>query len=204
MLIKSILLTIAWFALAVVISGCCNCPSAPTHNFRWTTLTTSTHGYTILDREVSYPDDTCVDFSDSALVIRAELGYELLAAQQAKPFSLFNQAYACSCVDGFYKFERSLSSLKVLTLQPFDTQHPAMSDVTEYFKSKRFTNNGYPDGLGDLNLRLENSSIYEMPDSKFDLYLDRKPVPGADYQFRIVLTLNDGSTIESTTSKLQF
>jgi hypothetical protein len=204
MLRKVAALAIAWYAMAVILAGCCNCPPAPTYNLRWTTLAVNTYSYTVADNMVTESADSSMDFSANNLMIRAHLDFELITATESGRFSMINQAYACKCIDGFYHPEHALSSLKVISVNAFDNDHPAMSDVSKYFRSKKSFSNGQPDGLGDVNLDIKNSSTYEMPKNDFRLYLDKRPAVGGDHQFTVVLTLNDSSTIVATTPILRF
>jgi hypothetical protein len=208
MLRKAAALSIAWYAFAIILSGCrdkCNCPPQPTYNFRWTNLGVTTHAWPIKDWIVTENPDTSLDFTAKSLLIKAHLNYELITATQCPgQRSIFSQAYACSCVEPNYHPEHALSSIKVITVQPFDGAHPAMTEVTDYFKSKNYNDKGQPDGLRSLNLRLDYGYAGEMPLSYYDLYLDRRPTLGSDHQFKVVFTLSDSSTISATTAVVRF
>jgi hypothetical protein len=200
MLRKSALLYITCFALANILTGCCNCPPAPTYNYRWTQLTLTNKSYTIDTGKVSFIADTTNDFTTKNYMIDAMLAYELLASNTNNKWSFTNQAYACKCISSFYNPQKSITSLKVFTINPYDNTHPAMSDITEYFRSPKHTGNGAPDGLGNLNLGLPESSHYSPPYGSFWLFLATKPSLGSLHQFKVEITLSDSSTITANTT----
>jgi len=190
MLRKAAALSIAWYVIAIILSGCrnnCNCPPQPTYNFRWTNMAVTTHAYSITDWIVSESPDTSLDFTAKSLLIKARLDYELITATQCPGPSMINQAYACSCADPLYNPDRTLSSLKVISVHPFDITHPAMSEVTEYFKSKNYNDKGQPDGLRNLDLPLGQGYKGKMPVKDYDFYLYKRPAIGTDHQSMLFL-----------------
>jgi hypothetical protein len=203
MLRKTAILYISFFAIAHFLAGCCNCPPSPHYRIKWTQPKLRGYSYTIDSGRITVMLDTSNDFSSGNYMMDVTMGYELLAANTPRSSGLTTQAYACKCDPVIsYTPDHKLSSLKVFTIKAYDNSHPAMTEVTEYFKSPKYTN-GNPDGLGNLELNLMQSTYYNTPGS-FQLYLSTRPTIGTVHQFKVELKLDNDSTITALTPALMF
>jgi hypothetical protein len=206
MIRKAFIVYLACFAFAHVLSGCCNCPPAPTHSYRWIGTKLETVSYTITEGKVQADADTSMDFSSRSLMLEVRPTYELLSMKrQQHSMHWVNSAYAYKCVDEFYQTQQPIMQLRVVSLTDYDATHPAMSDITEYFRSAEYDGNGMVKGLGALNLGLPESknSSYGVS-TYFRLLLAVKPGVGTEQQFKVELTLEDNSKIEQVTPVLRF
>jgi hypothetical protein len=131
------------------------------------------------------------------------MDYQLLSHRATHAAGFITQAYACKCDDKAYMPEQTIAALNVFTINALDVDHPAMTEVTDYFKQPAYTAQGMPDGLKPLNFPIGKKSI-PWPGSNFALYLDKRPTIGTEHQFKVVFTLSDTSTLEATTPVLQF
>jgi hypothetical protein len=50
---------------------------------------------------------------------------------------LIGEAMACKCIGELYHPLHRFTDIRVISLNTFDASHPAMSDLSEYFKAAR-------------------------------------------------------------------
>jgi hypothetical protein len=201
MLRKTAIIYISFFAIAHLIAGCCDCGPMPAYRIKWAQPRISNHSYEINSGRVDLLADTSNNFSAKNYAMSVNMGYELLAAKHH--CGIINQAYACKCdQSASYTPNYKLSSIKVFTVNAYDSTHPAQSEVTGYFKSQKFSD-GIADGLGDLNLNLSQGVFYNYPGSFF-LMLGNRPGPGTVQQFRVEVMAENDSTYMALSPVLQF
>lgn len=204
MLRKALLVYISCFALAHILAGC-NCPPAAHYRYHWTDMKLNTKGYVIADRKVQQDADSSTDFSHRELMLEVRPQYELLALQQRTTLGWTNAAYALKCINAVYTTDRHIMQLRVLSLRPYDAAHPALSDITEYFRSTSHDDKGWVTGLGPLNLGLPQSAKSSWSvDDYYRLFLAVKPTPGSQQIFEVELLLSDSSKIVAQTAEMQF
>ena len=202
MLKKAITLYLVTFILGIILSGCCNCNNQ-NFRFRWKDLKLSSRAYTINAGSVNSVADTGTNFAGKGYLLQVFLSGELIAANHSWANGLVNQAYACKCAGDSYQSQQSITQLRVFTVNDYDSAHPAMSDVTEHFKSPKYSQTG-ADGLGPLYTGIPTAAYHSSPGAAFELYLDTKPTIGAGHQFKVVVALADGSIFSGNTPILQF
>jgi len=199
---KATFLIAAWYSLALIVSGCCNCSPNPARKFRWTSMDLRPYRYSIDSASVRI-QDTSSDFVSQNAAIEVRMTYELIAANHRSFPGIIGCAYACKCdIEQLFIPERRVTNMKIFTLYDYDTGHPEMSDVTGYFKEPVYIpDTGYV--MGQLNppgttAEINNASL------NYFVFLVTKPIIGNEHQFRIVFSLNDGSELSDTTALLRF
>ena len=131
---------------------------------------------------------------------------ENTVSQNIKQLSTFfaQSAYAFICCDcppdfAYLPLER-IESIKIFTLNNFDSAHPEGSDITDYFRS-----------AGGSFQKVENlvSSLYydwamQLPsDLTIDLLLMVAPTTDNKQQFKIEVALSDGRILEQQTPEIE-
>ncbi len=202
MLRKALVIYLASFIAAVVISGCCNCDHVQVFNMRWKGLSLSSKPYNIVSGMVSPAQDTTSGFYGKNYLLQVLMQAELVARNHIPVPGFINQAYACKCNEDSYHAKQSITSFHVFSVYAYDAKHDAMSDITEYFRSQDYSKTAV-DGLGPLNLGLSQEHFYGL-ERNFDLYLQDKPSLGKMHQFKVVVGMSDGSELTALTSLLRF
>ena len=110
-------------------------------------------------------------------------------------------AFACDCPPDFaYLPLERIESIKIFTLNNFDSTHPEGSDITDYFRS-----------AGGSFQKVESlvSSLYydwamQLPsDLKIDLLLMVAPTTDNKLQLKIEVALSDGRILEQQTPEIK-
>lgn len=111
---------------------------------------------------------------------------------------LFSTAYAtsCDCPQNYFLTE-DIISIEIVTLNDFDSSHPANSDVSDYFKV--FRANEYQ-SIADFITNRANTQW----DSPFDIdmFLLQPPLGDETSQFLVRIVLSDDRVLEKITSTI--
>lgn len=110
-------------------------------------------------------------------------------------------AFRCECLPDHIVAEDSITAIKVITLQNFDTNHLSGDDISSYFqffKNYHFTS--IADYVANLHGTLDDASELN---SKIDLLLAHPPLNTGMYQFKIQILLSDGRILEAITSEIK-
>lgn len=117
---------------------------------------------------------------------------------QHSDFSFFTPLSATDCEPAHYIAEDSIVTLKVYTVEDFDAEHGAGSDVSEYF---RFFHHSYYVALDDYIGVFGAETIINTGDleKEIDLLLMTVPELNTTHQFKVQVVLSDGRVFEETT-----
>jgi hypothetical protein len=135
---------------------------------------------------------------------------ETVAYSGREMFSFFQSAYAfdCACEDDERVAKDSLKAFRIIALKDVDVDHPANSDVSEYFKV--YTNDYRFFQTIDSYFGFQDASLYDRwtPGAgdlvwTVDLLLMTIPDHGGTYQFKIQLVLSDGRVLEGETTPIE-
>jgi hypothetical protein len=148
-------------------------------------------------------ESSVVTSSDSALKtaygIKLQLTREQTACGKEHGFVFFPSAYAkCDCPSpNQFLPKDSITSIKVFSLNAFDSDHGANADVSAYFKAYRSDHSFI--SLGEFpkysNMVLENETYFTM---SVNLLLMTAPAMNTQHAFKVQLTLTDGRILEQT------
>jgi hypothetical protein len=138
-----------------------------------------------------------------AYAVRVDIDREKIATIIALPrFSFFQSAYASGdCAPDEFIPADTLSSFKIFTLQDFDDNHAAGSDVSDYF---RISNPSAYTALDDYIDMYGASVVYNRGDldTSLQILLMTPPTLNTTHQFRVQIELTDGRVLESTTTTI--
>ena len=125
-------------------------------------------------------------------------------ASATVPFSFFlssGYAFSCRCGEPVqYLAKDSITSLRIITINDFDTEHKAGSDITDHFK----LNAGYYFiSIADY-LKQEAPVFYMEADKNtiLDALLIQYPNQSGTHRFRIEMNLSDGRTLSQETDTI--
>lgn len=181
------------FPLVVgVVQSCCYCEGEVEYKFE----VSSTDVYN-LDNSGIEPKITDADtISKAAYGIELKLTTAKITKADVHPFSFINSASAMKCV--CYSFsgtsKDSVLSIKIFTVNDFDTSHKAGSDVTAIFYSDG--KNPMPPG-GNYNQPLYSSAF--KPDALVYKFLLMQSPSNPSCQFHVVLNLGNQRIIDLLT-----
>lgn len=200
MTLKRIVLIGLFLFIADLFIACCPCVIPPTAEYKRCNLEVSNYRYNSEKYVRWHPDN-----------VEAEnYGIELRFSQdqntcQIKSTGLFvNTALACSCDGQEGKALDRFESIKVFTVQPFDSTHAAESDITAYFWGnwEYEDQTSIPEYVLLQNNRDDEGLRYFIGIDNLLLRLNAKPTTGTtiEHQFRIEATMTDGRVLSKLTT----
>jgi len=143
-----------------------------------------------------------VEFNDGKYI---HLDYQVDYHTQATPqwdwsFSLMNSAYACSCIVGAVRSkEEKLVNLSIITLNDFDDDHLANSDITDLLEFKgHFWDGEYYNDNGGLTMTeyVTNRKDKLLDGEDIVLKLLSAPTLNESFKIKVVMELSDGEIYE--------
>ena len=201
MILKRLILIALLLFIADFFIACCRCDSPPIIEYKRCELEVFNLKYT----EARY--DKLI--ADS---IKAETyGIQLEFIQkentcQVKSSGLFiNNALACSCDETNGKALDRFQSIKIFTIQPFDSIHPADSDVTDYFIAgmSYWDETSVSEYVARQNNMDEGTGYFGYADI-LSLRLNTIPDSTISRQFKIEATMTDGRVLSELTPMMVF
>ena len=186
--------------IAQVVISCCNC------------METTTYYYSNRALSVSNLDGSGHQavLSQSATIlkkaygIRVDLVREQVACSPRWQSPFINSAYAFSCKcppAQEYLARDSITSIRIITNFAFDSNHPAGSDVSAYFKIfKAYTFYTIGDYLRYTPVTLHDQRELSV---SIDFLLMEPPTLGSDHHFKVQYMLSDGRVLERETSPVK-
>jgi hypothetical protein len=141
----------------------------------------------------------------NAYGIRIYLVREQVSYTKPNSSIFIQSAYAvdCFCPTNTYLARDSILSIKIFTVNDFDSQHAANSDVTDYFKiihsyqsienyvaNIQYTFGEYRDSLADSEFQI-------------DVLLMTAPTTNNKQQFTVQVALSDGRILEQQTPEIE-
>jgi len=201
----------AQIVIACCFTGdCCDCGESVSKNYSNKSITVNN-----LDNSGDKPIVTnSTEVNRNAYGIKVNLLRELVASHKNVTPTLIQSAYAldCDCPSELAIFPKeSIVSFKIYSTYDFDVNHPANSDVSEFFKVQN--NNTYYTINEYLNLLNSSGNygnpawtLYDEDDLEFEivLLLMTPPKLNISNKFRIQMTLSDGRIFENETNEIDF
>lgn len=183
-----------------VLVACCDCD--PPQLFKYTNSSLEVEN---LDNRGQY---VAVATNGTALKeaygIRMKIQCKTTAFHQPRFSFLLNQSYAfsCRCEDPIqYHAKDSVVALRIITLDNFDPEHQAGSDITDYFKWY----GGYY--FSEITSYIkQRAPVFYMEDDKQtteDMLLMHYPPQSGIYSFRVEIDLSDGRTLTKDTDSIE-
>ena len=202
---KAVILCLSYYTLAIVVSGCCNCPELPVRYFRWSGVSLKNFSHAYSADSIVYPVyDTSVDFRYRNYTLGVMMEHVLLTSNCRSRNYLLNEADACKCSPQAYSTSRPVIDVRVFTVNNYDSQHPSGTEITDRFGSRSYVG-GNPKGIGPLELPLNQMHFdFDVPHYPLELYMAKRPDSGTIQQFRVRVTLQDSTSFTGLTSVLEF
>jgi|SRR5690606_11637755 len=182
-----------------VFYACCNCDTNTEEKFYVNS------GFLLknLDNSGAEPQETqSTNINKKAYGIRLTVNREsltFLKKQTNQPlFSSSAYAFSCDCPpEVTYDHKEVVKDLKIISLNDFNGEKPANSDVTEYFKIYK----KYSD-INDIVKYLNYDFGYKLKETEyFDLLLMVPPAEAnIQHQFKVVITFENRLPVELLTT----
>jgi hypothetical protein len=196
---KKIFFVLAFALAAQLIVACVNCNCAPIRTIHFTNK-----GILLKNMDAALPHPMVTNagiISSSNYGIQVQLITEQLTLIKRRiTWGLMQSAYACSCPDDDFITKEDISSLKIFSINDFDASHPKNTDVSLYFKAKRYntmvTIDEYIKSLKDPSY-FSTIPFYE------GIFLQIAPNTGAKHKFKVTITLSDGRILETETTEVE-
>ncbi len=196
---KVFLILLAWLTIEGLISCCRNCQEPKRSSYTYKGCS-ALH----LDNSGKEPiEDTSGSVSAKAYGIRLLLTKALIAHQQRPVSFLMTPAYAFSCgcpPEEEITARDSITQIRIFSLQDFDAQHGAGSDISEYF---RILEDSYFLSIAEY-LPKASTTLFSSLDleQQVDFLLIQLPAESKLYRFRIDISLTNGQVLSYTTSDI--
>jgi hypothetical protein len=212
MRLKVLILLVLPFAAQVIVACCGECLDTILKNYSNKIMTVAN-----LDNSGIQPVVTnSSSVSKDAYGIKINIQRELVACAEKSMLTFFSSAYAwsCQCPPTLAMVAKdSIISFKVFTVYDFDADHPANSDVSEFFRVPEFNvYNTIPEYLNFQSRFAYYQYSYpkwtlfddEQLDFEITLLLMTPPKIKTTNQFKIEITLSDGRIFEQETTEIDF
>jgi len=199
MRINKILVLILFPLIAEVVVSCCDCIDPFIGHY-----TNKTVEVKNIDNSGSEPITTTANsVPKEAFGIRTKLNREKTACLSPSNSIFIQTAYAtsCDCPPPNQLLARdSVTAIQIFTLNDFDTNYPANSDVSEFFKVfKGSSFSTISDFRKNYNTILYSESELDLT---FDALLMTPPSLNQSHYFKIKITLSDGRVLEGITTSI--
>lgn len=197
---KIIFILLLPLILEIVVS-CCECIE-PIYQ-KYTNKALSINNLDNSGREPIVSTSTSI--IKTAYGIRIQLLGEKIAGIE-RPNSIFIQsAFAftkCNCPPSYQFLPKdSITTIKILSLNDFNSTHSANSEISDYFKVyKYYSFSTIQDYIRNTNPVLNYESDLAI---KIDLLLMTAPTINNQHKFRVQITLSDGRVLEQDTSIIE-
>lgn len=198
---KSGLIAVLYF-VAVLINACCNCKDYknPIY-FNIENIDASNIKYTFeadtLFRITPFSDDSV---QAKSYGISVSLDAKRIASLGTSDLFNFHNAYACKCnIDNKFLTD-TIKEVHIKTLNDFDPDHLAGSNVDKYFRFLQVEHGTTKDSIAYNPIY--TTPFFLTPFQVFYFYLNITPTIGSKIQFEISLTTTKGRTYTSTTSPI--
>ena len=170
-----------------------------------------------LDNSGARPvESESLQLNKNAFGIRLVLEREVVYSTTTPPLNrrkqansiLIQSAYALSfwCPAFFYSAKDKVESIKIFTMNDFDNQRLANSDITDLFRVARSfsTIENFVANI-QYSFDSESESIFErwIRELSVDLLLMTPPTASNKHQFEIQVALSDGRVLKSQTTEIE-
>ncbi|UXE66480.1 MAG: DUF5034 domain-containing protein [Chryseotalea sp. WA131a] len=197
--------------LAQIVVACCDCIDPVLKNYSNLSMTVDN-----LDNGGEKPIVTnSATVPKNAYGIKVNFHREIVACNKKTSPTFFQSAYAfsCDCPPPLEIMAKdSIVTFKVFSVYDFDSNHPAYSDISEFFKIFNYnsysTINDYLNSKKNIGYYYGNSAwtLYDESELEFEmtLLLMTTPKINMNNKFRVQITLSDGRIFEQETTEIDF
>lgn len=199
MMIKKILFILG-VALAVqTITGCVDCNCGPVRDIYFTQK-----NLTLRNMDNSLPQPMITNTPKIAVTnygIHVQLSAEQLALTTPRiSWRLLPTAQACSCSDHNYFAKEAILAVEIFSNQDFDANHPKNTDLSLYFKAKRYNSLVT---LSDYVKTMKESNNSPVTAFYEGVFLQNPPTISKKHVFKFRITLSDGRILQAETPEVE-
>ena len=198
-MIRKIILVFAFALISQLIAGCVDCNCQPSKTIYFTKK-----GLLLKNMDASLPQPMV---SNAGIITSANYGIQiqflienLVSRKQQVKWGLMQSAYACSCVEDTFLPKEDILSVEIFSNNDFDSTHPKNTDLSLYFKVKRYATTipiaDYIKSLKDLN-SLAGNAFYD------GVFLQVAPSINKKHKFKVRVALSDGRVLEAETIEVE-
>lgn len=196
-LTKIIALIFSYSIIAIINDSCHSCPRC-NYDIKGINLNNLIYNSNICN--------TCTDITDTSLLQYSKYGVRInfnktLCLNDNRPSNLENSAFAMDCFT-LYNLETKIESITVYSLDDFDINHKANSDISEYFEAININHYSEPvittieATLNDTHGINESNHLGDY--DYIDLLLTKAPAKDSLYSFKIKVKLTDIEYIDTS------
>jgi hypothetical protein len=199
--INKILSILLLLLLVELITACCNCIEPTSYYYTNCSLTVKNLDNSGPEPVVAHSDTLL----KNAYGIRVTVSrFENTCITKVNGFSFIQSAYAFDCFcppEVQYLALDSIASIEIKTINDFDAEHLANSNISDYFYV--FGGNEFTpivESIANLETTLYD---FENPTLEFDLLLMSPPTAGTRHQFEVLIGLSDGRVLTAQTGYIE-
>jgi len=198
---KLLLLLCIALVVDLTISGCCECVEPLYYDY-----TNCSIEVALLDNSEERAKVTeQSELDKDAFGLRLKISRSENTCMRKAPFSIFSQTaygFSCDCPPEIqYSPLDSILNIKIVSLNDWDSEHPAGSDVSDaFFVNKRTEFIALPEYDEYLD---EDPEYADFPETYFDFFLMAPPSQEATHQFQVTVEISDGRTIQNISNTIK-
>jgi len=197
MKIKKVFALFLIVVLAEVVFACfsCECPKAITNYYNLKFLSVS-NLYRNADtlRETTTPEILAKNYG-----LRLKIRGEKVAYTKPSGSLFITSAYACDCIGRVDIANEYIETIKIFTINNYDSIHASGSDVSEYFKVFDRSYNK-PSDIPFFLKRQNDLFVDYDGEIGIDLVLETAPILKSKHQFNIEILLSNGLVLKAQTT----
>ncbi len=125
---------------------------------------------------------------------------QLALRKQHINWALIQTAQACSCAEDEFIPKEDILSIEIFSNNDFDASHPKNTDLSLYFKVKRYIN---LISIADYMKSLKDSRYLSRYPFNEGIFLQVTPTSNKNHKFRLRIALSDGRILESETPEVE-
>jgi hypothetical protein len=180
------------------------CSDTETYYFEWNNTSLDNLEIYYEDEWLRYRQVDKLIFSPLTFGARINFNYELIAKLQDLNISLIQSAYALTKPTDEYLLKDKTLSITIKTINDFDNELLAGSDISDYFKTlwagDFISINSRLNGTNGIN---ESRISEDYLNEEYDIYLRENPSIGEKHQFEILMEFESGKILSEMTDEIE-
>ncbi len=190
--------------IAIIIMTEVGCSDADTHYFEWNNISLDKLEIYYENEWLRYRQSDKLTFAPLTFGTRIGFDYQMIAELKNINISLIQPLYALTKQTDEYILKDKILSISVKTINDFDSEHLAGSDISDYFKTLLAGDfipiNSKLNGTNGINeSRISEDSLNE----EYDIYLRESPTIGNSHQFEIMIEFESGKILTKMTDEIE-
>jgi hypothetical protein len=189
LLSKVLALVLSYLVILMIVDSCNPCKNYK-YDIDKMSLKNLIYSYGTFTPNTKETDTTVLKYSQFGIRIKF---HDIIYSNIKRSYSLINTAMAYDCWDQ-YNIQHKVDNISVISLNNFDLNHTANSDISEYFRASF-----YPNQVSTIDSTIN----YENKDNfsrfyYFDLLLNKAPQLDSAFRFVVKVKLSNNELIDTT------